>query len=174
MSLVPWPYITGGVAALGLLAAGTAAVQTWRADRAIQAIDAPAVGHANADGSTTYTGGWRARYDVLERDRAAILERAARCDTALNRGDEYAVSTACSLAVKTVSAQRDARAAEVSDRDATITRLRTDQAAAAARAEARGREQTRRTTDARQAIQGAPVGGDGLRGCDAECLRRLG
>lgn len=149
-----------------------AAVQTWRAERAISAIDAPAV--ETRPGSGVWTGGWRARYAILQRDRDAVVERGARCDTGLNAGDAYAVAAACSLAVKTVAAERDARAAEVANRDETIRTLRSDQAASAARAEARGREEGRRTADARDAIQTAPVGGDGLRRCDAECLRRLG
>lgn len=112
------------------------------------------------------------------RDRLEIADqavaRAAGCDAALTGGDLFAVEARCSLAVKIVVAERAARTFERDDALSLLAQVRTDQAAAIARAEARGRTQTQRTQSAQTRLDAAPRNPAGLGQCDAVCLSGLG
>ncbi|MGH7027359.1 hypothetical protein [Brevundimonas sp.] len=108
---------------------------------------------------------------------AAVHRRAvqaATCDQALTNGDLFALRSACSTPVKTLTAQRDAARTERDDANAALDQLRADQAGAIARAEARGRTQTQRIQSAQNDLASAPRNDAGLGRCDADCLRDLG
>lgn len=108
---------------------------------------------------------------AAHRDQA----RSQICDAALTTGDVFALSSACSTPVKTVVAERDGARTERDDARAEAGRLRRDQAAAIARAEARGRTQALRTHELETRLEGVPSSdAGGLRRCDADCLRNLG
>lgn len=110
--------------------------------------------------------------------RTALVHRravqAAVCDQALIAGDAFVIRSSCPTSVKTVLAQRDAAQGERDASNAVIARLRADQTAAIARAEARGFNQARRISSAQTDLAAAPRTDSGLGRCDAECLRRLG
>ena len=106
-------------------------------------------------------------------EAALTAERAGSCDTALLAEDLYAVRASCSTAVKTLQAQRDAARVERDGLASDITRLRADQAGAIARAEARARRESERSTHAQAALAAAPRDPDGRVRCGAECLRAL-
>lgn len=112
------------------------------------------------------------------RDRLGAAEvsvaRAKGCDTALFAADLFAIEARCSIEVKRVAAERDARTRERDDARADLDKLKADQAAAIARAEARGRTQTQRTQSAQDRLDAAPRNPAGLGRCDADCLSRLG
>lgn len=101
--------------------------------------------------------------------------RGQICDAALTTGDLFAMRSACSTSVKTVVAERDGARTERNDARAEVGRLRRDQAAAIARAEARGFAHAQRTHDLETRLEGDADPSDrGLARCDAECLLRLG
>lgn len=100
--------------------------------------------------------------------------QTATCDQALTAGDVFAQRSACSTPVKTLTAQRDAARIERDDANTALNQLRADQAAAIARAEARGRSQTQRIHSAQNDLAAAPRNNAGLGRCDADCLRNLG
>ena len=104
----------------------------------------------------------------------AVVAQAEACDAALKSGDRFGQAAACSFAVKTVTAERDARAGEAARDRQLLADVRKDQAAAIARAEARGRTQTQRTLNAQTRLDAAPRTNAGLGRCDADCLSRLG
>ena len=102
--------------------------------------------------------------------------QAATCDQALADVDGksgFAIEQTCSAPVKRVVADRDAQSAMVADRDKELARTRADQNAAIERATARATADATRKANATAAIHSAPLGGDGLRVCDAQCLRSL-
>lgn len=107
--------------------------------------------------------------------------RAGRCDEAL--GDSpppadrplvsFGIDQACSTPVKTLVADRNARAAEAAGHLTEISRLRTSRAGDIARAENRAGLVQRRREDADVAKRMAPVGADGLREYRGDSLRIL-
>lgn len=100
--------------------------------------------------------------------------RSRRCDVALAAADAFAVEAACSTPVKTVVAERAARTGERDNLITLLAKVRSDQAAALARAETRGRTQTQRTDRVQSDLDAQPRTDAGLGRCDAECLRQLG
>lgn len=100
--------------------------------------------------------------------------RSERCDAALEAGDRFAVDAACSTPVKTVVAERAAAVGERDNLQTLLARVRSDQAAAIARAEVRGRTQAQRTQSVQTRLDAAPRTDGGLGRCDADCLRDLG
>lgn len=100
--------------------------------------------------------------------------RAERCDRALTAVDGFSIDAACSVPVKTMVAERDARTRERDGLQTALNDTRRGQAAAIASAEARGRTQTQRTDRVQADLSAAPRSDAGLGRCDAECLRRLG
>lgn len=100
--------------------------------------------------------------------------QAAACDAALTAGNRFSLATACTLPVRTLFAQRDAAETGRARLETTLAEVRRDQAAALARAEARGRSQTQRTQSVQTRLDSAPRTDAGLGRCDAECLQRLG
>lgn len=110
--------------------------------------------------------------EIAAADLAA--RRARRCDVGLAAGDRFAVDAACSQPVKRIAAEAAVRAQERDALQTQLNDLRDRQAAAIARAEARGRQQTQRTERAQSDLAAAPRTDDGLGRCDAECLRDLG
>jgi hypothetical protein len=104
-----------------------------------------------------------------------VQVKTRTCDAALASGETFVLRSACSTEVKTVVADRDAARIERDDARSDAARLRRDQGAALARAEARGFAQAQRTHDLETRLEGdADPTADGLARCDAECLRRLG
>lgn len=100
--------------------------------------------------------------------------RAASCDAALAKPDLFGVEASCSAPVKRAVAERDAGAREIANLTDVLAQVRRDQAAAIARAEARGQSQTQRTDRAQTRLDAAPRTDTGLGRCDADCLQRLG
>lgn len=100
--------------------------------------------------------------------------QAVACDAALTAGSRFNLSTACTLPVRTLFAQRDAAETGRARLETTLAEVRRDQGAALARAEARGRSQTQRTQSVQTRLDSAPRTDAGLGRCDAECLQRLG
>lgn len=100
--------------------------------------------------------------------------RAQRCDAGLAAGDRFAIDAACSTPVKTLDAERTAATAERDNLTSLLARVRSDQAAAIARAEIRGRTQAQRTQSVQTRLDSAPRTDAGLGRCDADCLRDLG
>lgn len=100
--------------------------------------------------------------------------RGQACDAALLKVELFAVAAHCSTEAKTVVAQRDAAARERDNLSGLMADLKADQAAAIARAEARGRSTAQRTASAKARLDAAPRSAAGLGQCDADCLRGLG
>lgn len=110
--------------------------------------------------------------------------QANRCDDALAKGLDglagdkalvgFGIEQTCSTPIKTLVANRNARAGEATGHLAEIGRLRASRAGDIARAENRAGLIKRRHDDAAVAKQMAPVGSDGLREYRGDSLRRLG
>ncbi len=110
--------------------------------------------------------------------------QADHCDAALAKGMNglvgdkalvaFGVEQTCSTPIKTLVANRNARAGEATGHLAEIGRLRASRAGDIARAESRAGLIKRRHDDAAVAKQMAPVGSDGLREYRGDSLRRLG
>lgn len=114
----------------------------------------------------------RCHESVAAVHRRAVM--AERCDMALTAGDRFAIDAGCSTPVKHQVALVAARTGERDRLTTEIHDLRSGQAAAIARAEARGRTQAERNIRAQSELDRAPRGDDGLGRCDAECLQNLG
>lgn len=103
-------------------------------------------------------------------DRARL---AAGCDDALHRGGVVAIRALCSAEVKTIVADRDAKAGNLDDANRQIREAQARQDAAVSRAEARALSTAERKAANDRTIQSAPRTADGSVRCDAECLRAL-
>lgn len=104
-------------------------------------------------------------------------QRARQCDISLGREQDeqgrFGIRMSCSAPVKKLYAERDAaRSAQAAAEQLLADeRARTD--AAVTRAEARATQAEKRSSNARTAIEAAPLEPDGLKRCDAECLRNV-
>ncbi len=105
---------------------------------------------------------------------AVTARKSAACDAALVAEARFSQSASCSPPVLQLVAQRDVFSRERDRAETTLAEIRRDQAAALARAEARGRTQTQRTQSVQTRLEAAPRTDAGLGRCDAECLSRLG
>jgi hypothetical protein len=104
---------------------------------------------------------------------AEAAEAAAACDQALTTGDKFAASQACSGPTKTLIADRDAKASDAANLSGQLAQSTTTCDAAVARASARAQSLVQGFNHAQSILAAAPVGGDGLSVCDADCLRGL-
>ncbi len=99
-------------------------------------------------------------------------DQAADCDAGLRLLAEGAPAT-CSGPVQHVAADRDARTAEVADRDRELAGARQVQAAAVVRAEARARTNAQKEAHADAVLNSAPRDAGGAVVLDAGRLRDL-
>lgn len=120
---------------------------------------------------------WAKPFDVAcEPAMAVAAERAAAsaaCDHALTTGDAFAASQACTGPTKRVIADRDSQASEAANLRGQLDRATVDRDAAVTRAAARAKASVQGSVHAQAILAAAPVGGDGLSVCDADCLRQL-
>lgn len=117
----------------------------------------------------------KASCDLYIAAAVEVRDWSAACDSALTATPEnlFAARSSCTSAVQRVIAERDATKAELVGANTELNTLRADQADAVRRAEARGQAQAQSESHAKARIAALPPGGDGLRTCDAECLRHL-
>jgi hypothetical protein len=160
---------TAGIAAVALGLVVAKSIEETRLRAVIAGHDACAAAVAN-DGLDVSASRCPPAVAAAHRDQL----RARTCDAALAGGETFGMRSACSTPVKTVVAERDAARGERDRALTEIDRLRKDQSAAVARAEARGRAEAVRTHDLETRLEGpSPLPDSGLARCDAECLRRL-
>lgn len=162
--------LTGGVAlaaCLALIASKTREEGELRSTIAGHEACAQALAGADLSASAERCPG-----AVAAMHRRAVM--AQRCDAALIATDGFGIEAGCSTPVKREVAKVAARTGERDRLTTEINDLRSGQAAAIARAEARGRAQAERNSRAQSELDRAPRGDDGLGRCDAECLRNLG
>lgn len=102
-----------------------------------------------------------------------VAARSYACDAALTATPEntYGVKASCTLAVKTVQAERDVARGEASRLTNTLNDERLQRDDVVARAEAAATTQAERKARAAAALKAAPRDGAGLVRCDAECVR---
>ena len=103
---------------------------------------------------------------------ALAAAQAASCDSALLAMASGAPAT-CSTAVQRVAADRDARAAEVADRDLQLSQARQTQAAAVSRAVERATAQAEEASHAANVLSQAPRDAAGDVVFDADRLREF-
>jgi hypothetical protein len=99
--------------------------------------------------------------------------RARACDDALQSGDLYPIQGACSAAVKLSDAQRRSAQSDAQNLAEQLHQAAARSAEAVTRAESRATASSTRKARSDDAISRTPTGDDGLRSCDARCLRDL-
>ena len=116
--------------------------------------------------------------ETCDKPIAAAAEQALAadaCDHALSTGDaNFFGSQACSGPTKTLIADREAKASEAANLSGQLSQATTTCNAAVARASARAQSLIQGYDHAQSVLAAAPVGGDGLYTCNADCLRGLG
>ena len=101
-------------------------------------------------------------------DRARLADR---CDAALTGNALVAIHDMCSTPVKTIVADRDAKAGDLADANEQLSGAQSRQDAAVSRAEARATTSAQRKAIDDRTIQTAPRDPAGRVRCDAQCLR---
>jgi len=115
----------------------------------------------------------RDRFKRLYEDDHQVVEKARACDVALTGNKAFELAMACTPAVKTVVAQRNAAREDTTNLKTELQRVRNGRDAAIARAEARATTQAKRTLNVQTVLDAAPRGGDGLVELSGDSLRLL-
>lgn len=162
-------WVAPGLALVAALAFGG---WLWKDRARLQALDTR---HGQCVASVLGKPGSKPLSSVCDPPIATVALAAAQgasCDAALPALAAGAPAT-CSAAVQKVAADRDARAAEVVDRDVQLAQARRVQAAAVLRASVRATAQAQEAVHAQNVVSQAPLDAAGDRVFDADRLRDL-
>lgn len=164
-----WKLAGGAVAGLLLLLA------VGELQRLNHRSNAYADCQAVAAGKPGATKGARCADLVVEQLQAA--RSAAACDQGLGplkaEPGRWGSPASCSAKIRDLVVRHNVGQDALADRDLELDRLQRGQAAAIARAQARGASTARSYANAKAALDAAPRDPDGLIRCGPDCLRQL-